>query len=296
MYGLPFFFRRRAGMSRLKSFLLIFFFLLTIAIAARTENRVIVDVVRQGQNQAVKNLYIGQNYEFRVWVENASPVSSLRIALRNWVSATKGFESATEPGAYFTWLNVGGYGPSGIGTGHACVSVIPGCRMYPPEHVWDYSATLRVWEYNMNEISPDTIGFGGTGNLNGLPAGPLQHMVSIHFRPNLPVVGQRSLHLDSAYISPFGGVTFYDRDGIKMVPAFSSESPWYIVAVCGDCNADGAVTISDAVYIINFVFKGGLAPKPSGAGDVNCDVDVSIADAVHLINYVFRGGEGPCCF
>jgi hypothetical protein len=147
----------------------------------------------------------------------------------------------------------------------------------------------------VNEISPDTIGFGGTALNSGLAAGPLQHMVSVHFRPGLPAVGRRSLYLDSAFISPFGGMTFYDPDGVKIVPVFSANSPWYIVSMCGDPNADGAVNIADAAYLVSYIFKGGPAPKPSGAGDVNCDVDINVADAVHLINYVFRGGEPPCC-
>jgi len=65
--------------------------------------------------------------------------------------------------------------------------------------------------------------------------------------------------------------------------------------VCGDANGDGSVNVGDAVYIINYVFRGGPAPVPFGAGDANCDGSVNVGDAVYIINYVFRGGPVPCC-
>ena len=62
----------------------------------------------------------------------------------------------------------------------------------------------------------------------------------------------------------------------------------------GDANADGQISLSDVVYLINYVFKGGDAPVPLEAGDVNCDGDVNITDVVYLINYLFKGGDPPC--
>jgi hypothetical protein len=64
--------------------------------------------------------------------------------------------------------------------------------------------------------------------------------------------------------------------------------------VCGDANGSGAVSISDAVYLINYIFAGGPAPNPVVAADANCSGTVSISDAVYLINYIFAGGAAPC--
>ncbi len=64
--------------------------------------------------------------------------------------------------------------------------------------------------------------------------------------------------------------------------------------ICGDANNDKAVNVSDAVYIINFVFVGGAQPIPYEAGDANCDGSVNVSDAVWIINYVFIGGNVPC--
>ena len=63
---------------------------------------------------------------------------------------------------------------------------------------------------------------------------------------------------------------------------------------CGDANGDELVNVSDAVYIINYVFSGGLAPEPLESGDVNCDSRVNVSDAVYVINFVFSGGMPPC--
>ena len=63
---------------------------------------------------------------------------------------------------------------------------------------------------------------------------------------------------------------------------------------CGDANGDTNVNISDAVYIIGYVFSGGNPPKPYISGDVNCDSAVNVSDAVYLINFVFSGGSEPC--
>jgi hypothetical protein len=64
--------------------------------------------------------------------------------------------------------------------------------------------------------------------------------------------------------------------------------------VCGDADGSGAVAISDAVYIINYIFGGGPAPDPLTIGDADCSGGISVADAVYIINYIFGGGPDPC--
>jgi len=64
--------------------------------------------------------------------------------------------------------------------------------------------------------------------------------------------------------------------------------------ICGDANMDLNVNVSDAVYIINFVFSGGFHPLPVLAcGDGNADGSVNVSDAVYIINFVFTGGLAP---
>jgi Bacterial Ig-like domain (group 1)/Dockerin type I domain/von Willebrand factor type A domain len=69
------------------------------------------------------------------------------------------------------------------------------------------------------------------------------------------------------------------------------ETPPY---ECGDANTDFAVNVSDAVYIINYVFVGGPAPTPLYIADANCDDAVNVSDAAYVINYIFVNGPVPC--
>lgn len=67
------------------------------------------------------------------------------------------------------------------------------------------------------------------------------------------------------------------------------------VVKCGDANGDGSLTVSDVVYLVNYLFKGGPIPKPYEAGEANCDGKLSVSDVVYLINYLFKGGPVPIC-
>ncbi len=62
----------------------------------------------------------------------------------------------------------------------------------------------------------------------------------------------------------------------------------------GDVDSDNKVSISDAVYMINWIFASGTAPNPVVAGDLNCSGIANISDVVLLINYIFSGGVPPC--
>ncbi|NIP41716.1 MAG: hypothetical protein GWO41_12640 [candidate division Zixibacteria bacterium] len=63
---------------------------------------------------------------------------------------------------------------------------------------------------------------------------------------------------------------------------------------CGDANDDASVNVSDAVWIVNYVFIGGSEPLPVLAcGDANTDGSVNVSDAVWVINFVFVGGGPP---
>jgi hypothetical protein len=64
--------------------------------------------------------------------------------------------------------------------------------------------------------------------------------------------------------------------------------------LCGDADGNELVNISDAVYLIAYIFGGGPAPYPLLAGDADCNGFVNISDAVYLIAYIFGGGPAPC--
>ncbi len=98
------------------------------------------------------------------------------------------------------------------------------------------------------------------------------------------------------------GTTYYWRaysfDG-SLYSSFSAVrsfqiSPTATSFICGDSDANGLLTISDVVYLINFIFSGGPGPTPLLSGDADCNGIITVSDTVYLINYIFAGGPAPC--
>lgn len=65
--------------------------------------------------------------------------------------------------------------------------------------------------------------------------------------------------------------------------------------VRGDCNADGAIDLSDAIMILNYLFFEELEVVPSclKAADANASGVVDLADVIYLLSYLFRDGDAP---
>ncbi len=80
--------------------------------------------------------------------------------------------------------------------------------------------------------------------------------------------------------------------GLEQVNVALTPSCTWLV---GEADGNGIYTISDAVYVIAYVFSAGSAPAPDpiGSGDSDCNGIVTISDAVFLINYIFSGGASP---
>lgn len=87
-------------------------------------------------------------------------------------------------------------------------------------------------------------------------------------------------------------VVFVQRDDLDK-PILRSAKCTYFTWIFGNANGDGAVTISDIVYLINYLFWGGPPPVPLAAGDPNNDCVVDGSDVVYLINYIFKNGPAP---
>jgi hypothetical protein len=63
---------------------------------------------------------------------------------------------------------------------------------------------------------------------------------------------------------------------------------------CGDADGSGQIDVTDAVYLINYIFGGGAAPMDVAGGDFDCSGQTDITDAVYMITYIFGGGPPPC--
>jgi hypothetical protein len=110
-------------------------------------------------------------------------------------------------------------------------------------------------------------------------------------------------------IDPESGVYTYTTDPgdfgiipiqIEVADVSGESAPGEFALVClpeelwpGNANMDGSYNISDGVYIVDYIFKGGPKPWIPNWADANCDCTVNISDAVRIINNIFKGGEAP---
>jgi hypothetical protein len=100
--------------------------------------------------------------------------------------------------------------------------------------------------------------------------------------------------LDSCFWPPTGQLTFCRHDARLYVPR--ANLPYcFTMSYLGDCTGDRLINVSDAVFLLSYLFRYGPAPDPIEVGDTNCDGIVDIGDVLFLINYLYRGGAPPSC-
>lgn len=63
--------------------------------------------------------------------------------------------------------------------------------------------------------------------------------------------------------------------------------------VRGDGNADSAINLTDAVFILNYLFAGGATPPCFDAADTDDNGQLQLTDAVRLLGWLFLGGPAP---
>ena len=87
----------------------------------------------------------------------------------------------------------------------------------------------------------------------------------------------------------------------SLLPIFSGDTDenWNVYCnmsfIRGDATGEGVIDISDALTILNYLFRGGSQPFPLEAADSNCDQVVDLSDAILVLNYLFKNGNPPGC-
>jgi hypothetical protein len=207
--------------------ILTLFVFLALSSPAFAGDGVTIDLTRQGLTTPVDTAVVGNNYTFRLHLLNDSTLASVQLGLRiyspqhatwTWLLQSNGFSvNHTPPGS-------GGY-----------VTVIPGSRMDPPATIWDLGNVV-VSDRNTNGISPDTFLIGGNAMYNGLPPGPMQPMMAVHFTPT--GVGTSGpvgvICIDSTYVPPGGDWMFCDMTpgALPFEPDFDGPHCWPVVLNC----------------------------------------------------------------
>lgn len=105
------------------------------------------------------------------------------------------------------------------------------------------------------------------------------------FNPYDHTPGDRISQFNLPYFTAFA------KAGIASLAILAQPVPY----VSGDANGDSLVTVSDVIYLINYLFKSGPPPNPSVSADANCDGILNVSDVVYIINYIFKDGLAPAC-
>jgi hypothetical protein len=61
----------------------------------------------------------------------------------------------------------------------------------------------------------------------------------------------------------------------------------------GDAQADCRIDITDAVFILTWLFLGGKVPTCQDAADANDTGAIDLTDAIYILGYLFLGGPPP---
>lgn len=108
-----------------------------------------------------------------------------------------------------------------------------------------------------------------------------------------PNATEQVTSIDSLFFPPSGEYGIFDIASSLIKPEFIKSNIFISLSPEGDANGSGTIDVGDAVYLVNYCFKGQRPPIPDQAGDANSDEDVNVGDVVYLINHIFRHGPPP---
>jgi hypothetical protein len=92
---------------------------------------------------------------------------------------------------------------------------------------------------------------------------------------------------DAFHLSPESPCILPDDDYMGALP------PCLPGFVRGEANGDGAVDLSDAIFVIVYLFQAGASPECPDACDANDNGTLTLADPIYLLTYLYAGGPPP---
>ena len=163
---------------------------------------------------------------------------------------------------------------------------------FPPSLIDCY----YTWVTIVNPYGPPTDPLLFNAILSGTGLTPGSN--GLYCRMFYKVTGPGTLIFRTAVHSTAGQIGMWRVDNSELLINWPTEGivgSFEVFEYRGDVNNDNRLNISDAVYIVNYLFKGGPSPNPLETGDINCDGEVTVSDVIYLINYLFKGGPPPPC-
>lgn len=85
------------------------------------------------------------------------------------------------------------------------------------------------------------------------------------------------------------------RQQIDLVARWIDEGalPAAAELIRGDVDASGSLSITDAVYLLRFLFQGGPGPSCASIADADANGQTNLTDAIVILLYLFAGGPPP---
>lgn len=122
---------------------------------------------------------------------------------------------------------------------------------------------------------------------------PDYHGVSFSVNQGETYVDTQSFYIDPGWVDYNCELVVFVQSDKEVNVLISNLLPLYQIHVSGDANGDGMVTVSDVVFLTNYVLYSGPQPEPSASGDPNEDCVIDMTDVIYLMNYVFYQGPEP---
>ena len=85
-----------------------------------------------------------------------------------------------------------------------------------------------------------------------------------------------------------------DRGSAEASEGFCYDNPKPAdIFMRGDADSDLAVELTDAVFVLNYLFLAGRMPECLDSADIDDNSVVDLSDAIYVLNYLFLGGRLP---
>jgi plastocyanin len=162
-----------------------------------------------------------------------------------------------------------------VKSGEAAFRVAVVDNVYNPEESFIFEGDTIRWEHEPNE-GDHTV----TSGLSSRPGDHPGELFDVESTDSSPVF---EYAFATAGDYPFFCIP-HEEMGMKGIIHVQEKF------VRADTSGDGAVDISDAVAILNFLFLGGSVRCCDDALDANDDGEINIGDPVFALNYLFLGG------
>jgi hypothetical protein len=151
---------------------------------------------------------------------------------------------------------------------HLRYAITESHKYYP----WQWLDSLQ---FMVRDMLPDSVG------------------VSFTINQGENFVNTQSFYIDTSWADNNCELLVFVQSDMDTDILISNSIPLYQRHVSGDANSDGVVTVSDVVYLTNYILYSGSEPEPSAAGDPNEDCVIDNQDIVFLFNYLFKQGFPP---